>query len=444
MILVLKIAFLWALFSIGTIMLANATTGNTALAVYSTTLLGDQVSNFVQYGRFSLFIATLNAAISKGIPFIIFGGILGLAGRVIVKKILAKSKSVSEGNSVIQDSFGGRLIMVNNSFHHKAPGPRYKITQMDISAEGITQFEHDALGVIASYGDIPADTIGAHQTSLLEHTVNVWKEAIKQFGVGSLESMLAVSHDIGKILAYKKDSNGQWIRVSNKHQQQSLIVVRNLPGFMQLDEPVRRDLIQSLTCLQTGWVPKNLADRLKAAVKSAKFFDMKSGVNESKAADEKMVGVDLALLSELIKENLPSILDEMNINRSLNASDYVEGIYQKSNKVIFISGKSMRKNLAKCLPEEIVKTLRLKVATTGIHPSHEIILNALKSIGDLVFAINDVRSENGVYRIRSGSLRLNGMIALSDGMASDELKTRWGIWKYEVDVLASKGDVNDV
>lgn len=85
-----------------------------------------------------------------------------------------------------------------------------------------------------------------HGVGLLEHTLNVVAEAASKCTPEfRLPLVAAIAHDIGKLITFKKDDDGNWVR-KGLHSRESARIIATLPGFQELPEAHQRGLILAI------------------------------------------------------------------------------------------------------------------------------------------------------------------------------------------------------
>lgn len=85
-----------------------------------------------------------------------------------------------------------------------------------------------------------------HGVGLLEHTLNVVVEAASKCTPEfRLPLVAALAHDIGKLITFKQDEDGSWVR-KGLHSRESARILATLPGFQELPEAHQRGLILAI------------------------------------------------------------------------------------------------------------------------------------------------------------------------------------------------------
>jgi hypothetical protein len=267
--------------------------------------------------------------------------------------------------------------------------------------------------------------------SLATHTRNVWQRACAQHGMGSIQAMLAVCHDLGKIRAYAKRSAGTW-EVVGMHRALTLQIVLGLNGVLEINEPARRVFMRLLTALTTGAVPVDASDEERRILRECKGYDF--GVSAEERAENRQERITAARVADLISAEVPALLGRLNVNRCLDASVAPEGLYAPDQMLLFLPEKTLRKHIASALPSEIVTELRLTDRSSGTHPATEFAVAVARRVFDLVDVVADRQATNGLFRVTSGTVAMPDVLALRTNALPNRLTKQWGAWKYEIDV----------
>ncbi len=107
--------------------------------------------------------------------------------------------------------------------------------------KGYRQLIQEILEVLAAHPE--AYTGAGHGVSLLEHSLGVLENALREFtpDTDPLVPIAAIAHDLGKITAFQKNEDGEWTRVK-WHDKETARILAMLPGWWSLD-PVDREVL---------------------------------------------------------------------------------------------------------------------------------------------------------------------------------------------------------
>lgn len=438
-----RLILLWSLLTILTVggfYLAMPTEELVHLAIAN---LGTSAVQIAAGGKPAIFLSLMKQHFSGMSTYVTAGSFAGFCTAVAVKFVDLRSRppAASQGqDTVIADRFGGSVVMKGTSLDYESIEPvfsRVEAVIEGVDSNSLTDFEKDALGLLAARPDLPADVSGYHGVSLLEHTVATWDRVVQKTGAGSLAAMLAISHDLGKLACYQKQ-DGAWVKFSNRHEQLSLVVARSLPGFSNLDPSMRADLAQGLTMLLSKQKPVFLSDHIRDAVYLARAADTQStSAEKSRQGDTE---IDVATLVAEWEAYKPAIFRGMNVNRSLRPADPIEGIYKTiTPDIVFVNEVALRKRIAQNFSRNIVQAMRLDSERgSSIHPALPMILRALADSGDLLRAFDAKQSDNGFFALRSAKVNFKFMLCLEVSGLSESVKKSWGNWSQEIDVSPNR------
>lgn len=227
---------------------------------------------------------------------LITNGALAATGAAIVLGLFAyarrvEDKEVQSRRLIVEDHPGGQdsPYVACQMFFHKLPTAlqtdmqaiRFRRATVRLRHDWVTPLEKELLGIFAAHQDWPADTKGYHAETLYQHTLSVWKRAIKicqQDGVAPqapkarLARQLALLHDAGKLIAYR-EQNSVWIRVSNRHEQLGLNVLRSLAAFWAMEVAERHRLELAANMLLNGYAPMEREPEIEASIRIASIAD---------------------------------------------------------------------------------------------------------------------------------------------------------------------------
>lgn len=421
---------------------------------------------------------------------------------------------VQEGFVEFKDAFGGIEKMKGAPLHHHLDSTIFPSTlhyqpeklieelQLDckhpdsgaqlLTHSNLSNLEKDMLALLYHYRAWPADIANYHGTTLLHHSFSTWKNAVSKSEVGSPAAIIALAHDLGKLIAYTPehpqklidtfaytaDKKAKFRRLSVKHEVLNPTVFRKLPSYVNMDEAARKPLLLALYTLARtpGFTPDIQNDAFDIlSVKKAIAADVattagevqKKSAAEQNActssdtataqtntespqtpsnipdsvpdADQNGYSSDeefLDALLQVIDEQLIPKLCKLNINRHRDASGPIDGISFVSNQNLVILCKSVRKTLVDILPEEMKDHLRLDTATKdATHPSDAMIAQALVNGGYILRSFEGFETPNCAFHFRSGKVRLDAcFVFLSDRFSKSAIES-FGDWNREMELI---------
>jgi hypothetical protein len=127
--------------------------------------------------------------------------------------------------------------------------------------------EREAFARLAEHHELPADPLTPGGGSLYEQGRREWLAAAKVFGAGTLESQLAVLRHMGKLLAIRKTPDGPaGYFLAAEPAPLAMQALRQFDSLSALTPEARRELMQALYALQTGWIAIDLPPRTAQAL----------------------------------------------------------------------------------------------------------------------------------------------------------------------------------
>ena len=128
--------------------------------------------------------------------------------------------------------------------------------------------EREAFARLGECRALPADPGVPGGCTLYEQSRRDWLAAANAFGAGTLESQLALLRHMGKLLACRSDpSRPGGYRLAADPAPLATQALRQLRSFQSLPIPARRELMQALYTLQSGWTAADLPPRIALALR---------------------------------------------------------------------------------------------------------------------------------------------------------------------------------
>ncbi len=434
----LRVGYLW-LWLVGvTFFACYATLGNESLARFATDALGAEAFAMLsERGALKLYTAAVAANVHEVLPFLALGAALGALCRLIDwSRRFFKRRAAARVN-VVTDRFGGRVIMHQAALEHdpNAAMPLLRLSKREPVPAGASPIEREVLALLAAHPEIPADPDGVHGVSLFDHSLNTWERACTQHGAGSLVATLSLCHDLGKLLAYVPDADGDYRRIAI-HQPLALQLVRRLPAFAQLDAPARDRFIRLLTALVTGAIPIDTTDEDRAILRACKGADYAAtGAERAAQEEEERAATDPSQVASLVRTALPSLLQALNVNRCHDRSVRPEAIYLPEKNRLLLPLASLRKRIPSVLPAEIELGIDLAVPEKRAKQANAFVLAVARAVLDLDTVFEGASADDGLFMMRSGHFyEPNVVVVRAEGFA-DSLIKQWGMWSYEIELV---------
>ncbi len=372
-----------------------------------------------------------------GAPYLLAGAVLGLVGRFAVVKWSTPITLDSE-KSYVTDEAGGRMVMYGLPFVHNPTMPRWAVADVsDVPGiEEASDFEVELLGVYRA-GGFPADVVGYHGVSLFDHCAAVWQRAVEQYGPASLESLLALSHDAGKMLTFRRQEDGTWTRISPMHEMNNPEAVRRLPSFWQAPLEERDLILQSLHYMAGTVAAKDVSSDIVTAAQRVKVLDIRTTATEVATRTAGYVNTAAVINAMLQIAADPPI--DWNINRTQSSSAPAAGIHL-GNGLLLVSDRAIRKALVTHMDAADVAALSLHTPSTNWHSANDLIAEAARTAGIGTRIVLNQATESGWFNVRVGQARMPQALAIQTS-ASPALIARWGQSAYEI-VLAEVRNPN--
>ncbi len=281
--------------------------------------------------------------------------------------------------------------------------------------------------LIATLMADPEHYAGAgHGVGLLAHTFNVTREVAEKCEPDfSLPLVVALAHDIGKLLTFVKDKDGEWER-RGLHSRESARILAAMPSFPKLPLPEQRALLlavkydhapSKMPVLSGDQEASGIALRLLAALGVA---DKTATAAEKDRHLEKLNPGEILWLD--FKESLPNAkFVEPNTKGVTNQVNWPEGPY------LYIYESAWRDEAIQRLSKELAAALDLTRRDPGKLAKYTTILtDKFRELGILVEQYTDPQGRvmhtsqvNPLWDIRSGNeahgAKILGVIVIDAG-----------------------------
>lgn len=318
--------------------------------------------------------------------------------------------------------------------------PRYNLcmkrTPLKLKSEAVTpvqKIQKELLEVLLAHPFWSADPDGHHaDVDLDKHSVEVAKRMAELAPEDPLAMSIGLSHDIGKLLAYKKketkSGESYWVRRTQNHDILSSQIIRSMDSFKLLSEDDRATLNLVVTYAHN---PERLPQ--KSATKRVRhllaLLRQADGLATAKDKQRPAQNIDDGnMMAEVLRE-IPKVIEGLNINQSLNSNAHADGWMLVVSDVIAIKEDRLRDGLARLLSPKTINALAITANKDKgkPHPSAPAISKALESLNLVMHKYNDRASRYGLYSVTAGSYRFRDCWVLS----RNEVKTLVGKNTYE-------------
>lgn len=376
------------------------------------------------------------------------------------------------------------------------PEVRTWINEHPESVQKACPYELQALSWCAFQGT-PASVTNSHGgVSLFAHSAKVWLAAAESFGYGSDPALLSVSHDLGKVLAYAC-SDGIWAMTSASHEHLSVVSATRLSALLILDEPTRRRLINhliaySLRKKQKATDPEAIfnirsvvrADASVSSLESSQSHQSDHGSSGSGAEviplppksatiieNEKILSdAGLLILDGAACSIIPLPVEGQDTPEQTSYTDSVMGLDISEYRVLSsrvghaitllnINGSKRRSGTPQgiyCSDTgffvrvfDLVRQLKADGVAIDFSPEDAtlppwqtqagaVILTVMARTGWIVASpgrFSSDEGDRGVFNLKSGSKRYNGMVSINPDMLPDGYSESINEWCFDVDAV---------
>jgi len=278
-----------------------------------------------------------------------------------------------------------------------------------------------------------------HGNTLLEHSLEVFEKALlDEKNDDPLLPVIALSHDLGKILSHEK-IDGKWVRKAY-HDKLSGLILSGLPSFKQL--PFEE---QSLLLLAVKYshskaempiFPSNKEqDRLQKLFFEAVSIDKEQTKEEKKEVKKKLS------LEELFEKDFHRIISQIQFQQYGLAKGEKAGGWRNGDS-IFVLEVHVRQAIVSLADADLV------AAEGGMHRAKGSIPNLTKKFmeyckkkGWLIDEYKGMAARNGLWTIKPGKIVFKGVFWLKLPESMHFLLPENA--PYEVEVLEpTHGDLN--
>lgn len=306
----------------------------------------------------------------------------------------------------------------------------------------IERLELALLQTLYAHKDYPADPAGHHSNvGMYDHSIRVMQR-MKEASDHPLAKVIGLGHDIGKLLAYKKTSDG-WKITNKRHDRMSGEVVRHLPEFQSLAENDRRTLSRVLSYAHSKRLPRTLSGEARELIQTLKVAD---GLTTSDDRQTSETALTNANVMETVRRVIDGLLPEINVN-NYAGREHSEGWTIEGVEYVAILESKLRENIAGQLPHSIAQSLQayVKVDKTSHHPMTRAIVSTFDDMGLLINTIGSgdskIEAHEGLFDIKVGRMKFVDVLLLDkEKLTADrriDLK-RWGSAGFNIRVRENR------
>jgi hypothetical protein len=285
-------------------------------------------------------------------------------------------------------------------------------------------------------GDI-FGTISAHPdaysgegvlSSLLDHTLNIASKALASPRNAGLAAIVAAANEMGKITAFRKDKEGQWVP-AKKQDKEAARILGMLDSWFALPTQERLAVMMAVKFHSTPRLLPEI-DSDPAIYKLARDLLSTAEVTTSAiVVQEKQKTLDSARaltgqeLPDVIFDALLSALPALSF-QSRGLPKGVAAVAWKVGSRVYLLEIKLRETVLNKLPADVRGALMPNPKERSrLQPFTVELLKALDARGWLVKEIQDVKldTKDAVWNIKAGKLDFKGVIVVE---VPDEFKTQ--------------------
>lgn len=266
-----------------------------------------------------------------------------------------------------------------------------------------------------------------HGVGLLEHTLNVVAEtAAKCNSEFRLPLLAALAHDVGKLITFKSDGNGGWVR-KGLHSRESARIMATLPGFQELPELHQRGLLLAVKYDHAPSKMPELRGDKEASMLALRIISALAQADRMATAAEKDRHLEKLQPEDLLWKDFADFLREAPVVQrgKKGAANQVNN--PPDSPYLYVYEAPWRDAAIRRMPPEVAAALDLSRRDTGkIAKYTKILVERLRKEGLLVESHEGqvVTESNPLWDIQSGTgekaVVLRGILVIR----ADELWTK--------------------
>ena len=277
----------------------------------------------------------------------------------------------------------------------------------------LTPLAERLLRITAAHGEWPA-SIGHHgagRCGLAEHKADLLMRVLAQLRASRIDEedaaavrVLALVHDLGKIISFQRTARGRWQRRDRLHAQHTAKVLLALPEFArEHGHDEERILLAVEFDHNPEAVPLEFRQQVAAISRIVKAAD---GASVREHVNEAQLVRDAALA---VVERFPAMVRSLRINR-VPASRVVQGFYEgrteRGEPALVLSEVQFRQQLKTVLSDEQQRALGLwteRARDGSAHPGYAVVAQALMEAEFIPKEVRGIPVDPvGLVSLRSG------------------------------------------
>ncbi|MDD5278661.1 hypothetical protein [Acidithiobacillus sp.] len=359
--------------------------------------------------------------------------------------ITVENREVESRSSVVLDKIGGpesayvavelKFYSMKTAFNLSDQSIKLQKYRGKIKVPGwATPYEIELLSILFEHRDWPSDVSDYHGTNLYEHSVSVWKYVAKTMKNNNIDPKsptaqisrcLALTHDAGKILAYKK-RDGAWEKISNRHEQLGPVVMRSIGSFWSMDAEVRKGLEKSAAILLNGDNPVITGVAVDTAVKAVRAADMFVTNKECMAHPDKpkepgaafntsqapnaVQHIDPQLIGRIFDSSIDTLIEKLKIGKNSGSKKAQINIEYKN--MVFIDAITFVSHIIDSAETSGILGLQ-RPTSSVLSKDAKMILEALTKGGQLITKIKGKETGDlGLFSFKTSKVNLFNVVCI--------------------------------
>lgn len=247
--------------------------------------------------------------------------------------------------------------------------------------------------------------------------------------------LMALAHDLGKLLAYEQ-SQGGWIDRRLPHDRISGLMVASLPGFYTEINPAHRE---ALLCALRYYhnpeeIPTSAPPLTSVLFEVMHKADAIAHDQETSQSREQVEGV-----KPYLWEAFCAAVPDLNINR--HRGGYPEGF--TAEEIVFVLEHALREKTLDRLPQPLKEKLPIRRPLGKLHPAWPLLVEVLREHGVLAEAAQGRKANpSALFNINASGVTYKCVVALSipvlQALAPEAVQTWTRCQPYEVKLTGAR------
>lgn len=269
----------------------------------------------------------------------------------------------------------------------------------------------DVLGTISAADDPyagPGITI-----PLMDHTVNLVAKSLTHPKYPGLSSVVAASHELGKLTAYRRNENNEWVAFKN-HDREAARILGTLDSWYTLPTLERNAVLMAVKFHSTPRAIPDLNGDPNVYRLARELLTIADDAQVEAVTEEKQRTLEQTELPDVLFEAFAKALPSLSFqNRGLPKG--VAAVAWKIGNRVYLLEIKLRETVMAKLPADVRGALTPSTKERQrLQPFTTELLKALDQRGWLVKRIGDatVEGKEALWNIKAGKLDFKGVIVI--------------------------------